>query len=363
MIKRARKLKVKKKKYSKSLQNQETNFIINIVIFGGLICIGLFGSIIFSKIELSQIGTFNTILTSILMQAFPFMLIGVLISSFMHIFIPDEWIVKIFPKKYGIGFITALFGGLFLPVCECAIVPVMTRLIKKGVPTPIAITFMLSAPIINPIVIFSTLYAFPDHPEITAMRVYFGLLIALIAGLVMCTYGKDLPIFLGEDYNELGSTCNHIHSCSCHNHHDIEWNSNSGIQKLRVMFLHAGDEFFRVGKYLVFGAFIATCMQTMVPREIFDSLGSQTSFALLIMMLMAFLFSACSTSDAFIARSFTSRFSMGAVMGFLVFGPMMDVKNLFMLFAHFKKGFVLRLAIIIVVLNLLVLTIMATIYL
>jgi len=102
-------------------------------IFTGIIVFITVGYLLFSLlrsmnvIDLSGIEIFNTIFISILMQAFPFMLIGVLVSSAMHVFIPDEWIVKVFPTKYGLGFLTAMFAGAFFPVCECAIVPVMTR--------------------------------------------------------------------------------------------------------------------------------------------------------------------------------------------------------------------------------------------
>jgi uncharacterized membrane protein YraQ (UPF0718 family) len=297
---------------------------------------------------------FNTIFTGILIQTFPFVIIGVLVSSFMHVFVEDEWIVKIFPKKYGLGFITALFAGLFFPVCECAIVPVMTRLVKKGVPMPIAITFMLSAPIINPIVILSTLYAFPGQPEITFMRVGFGLLIALLIGGAMTIYGSSLSILL-EDHCE--------EHCSCHIHGGSDIVQKGLAGKFRRLFLHAGDEFFDVGKYLVIGAFLTSLMQTLIPREAFLSIGSRNGLSMLLMMLLAFVFSACSTSDAFIANSFANRVAMGPIMGFLVFGPMMDLKNLLMLLANFEKAFVIRLSVLIVVLNFLVLSLLTAVLL
>jgi uncharacterized membrane protein YraQ (UPF0718 family) len=336
-------------------------------IFTGIIIIFTAGYLLFSilrsidVIDLSGIEVFNTIFISILMQAFPFMLIGVLVSSAMHVFIPDEWIVKVFPTKYGLGFLTAMFAGVFFPVCECAIVPVMTRLVKKGVAMPIAITFMLSAPIINPIVIISTLYAFPGQPEITLMRVGFGLLIALLVGLCMSMYGKSLPMFLEDSHHhkrccDNDTTCHQeLHKCTCHsNNTDVHF--KKGIKyKLKTLFLHAGDEFFNVGKYLVVGACITSLIQTLIPKETFTNLSSQSWLSLLIMMTMAFLFSACSTSDAFIARSFMSRFSTGAIMGFMVFGPMMDIKNLLMLLSSFKKSFVIRLTLIIFILNFIVL--------
>jgi len=320
------------------------------------------------EIDLSWIQVFNTVFTGILMQAFPFMLIGILVSSAMHIFIPNEWIIRIFPTKYGLGFLTAMFAGIFFPVCECAIVPVMTRLVKKGVPMPIAVTFMLSAPIINPIVIISTLYAFPNHAEIMLMRVSFGLFIALMVGLAMMVYGDSLPMLLDNG----GVHESHCHSdvenhsklgCACHFHGDEAHTGNGMMGKLKAMFLHAGEEFFDVGKYLVLGAFMTSLIQTLIPREVFVHLGIQKGLSLLIMMIVAFLFSACSTSDAFIARSFVNRFSMGAVMGFLVFGPMMDIKNLLMLLANFRKSFVVRLTLLIIILNFLILSLMTVLFL
>ncbi len=336
-------------------------------IFLGIIIIFTFGYVLFSifhpslDIDLLEVKVFNTIFISILMQAFPFMLIGVLVSSAMHIFIPDEWIVKVFPKKYGLGFLTAMFIGILFPVCECAIVPVMTRLIKKGVAMPIAITFMLSAPIMNPIVIISTLYAFPGQPEITLMRVGLGILIAFLVGLCMSFYKKDFSILLNDSIEQ---TCTYqkdtrkkkifpSYTCTCNIEDRTEKKGN--LEKVNSMFTLAGDEFFGVGKYLVIGAFITSLIQMLIPEKIFTNLGNQNWASLLVMMTMAFLFSACSTSDAFIARGFLSRFTMGSIMGFMVFGPMMDVKNLLMLLSNFKKSFVIKLSIIIFILNYIIL--------
>ena len=117
------------------------------------------------------------------------------------------------------------------------------------------------------------------------------------------------------------------------------------------MLLHAGDEFFDVGKYIVVGAFISALIQAVIPREAFVSLGAQSGLSLLVMMLMAFLLSACSTSDAFIARSYLGRLTLGPILGFLVYGPMMDIKNMLILLGSFKKSFVILLITIITVLN------------
>ena len=317
--------------------------------------------------DFTTVKVFNTVFISILMQAFPFMLIGVLVSSALHVFVPDAFIVRIFPAKYGLGFLTALFAGIFFPVCECAIVPVMTRLVKKGVPLPVALTFMLSAPIINPIVIIATLYAFPGQPEIALMRVCFGLSIALVTGLILFRLmpkGRPLPL---KEKDHSHCLCGHEdggsdHECACCAHTGSVTKEPLPA-KLREMFLHSGEEFFSVGKYLIIGAFIAGLIQTFVPKSAFLGLASQNGLSLLLMMAMAFLFSACSTSDAFIARSFMNQLSLGAIMGFMVFGPMMDIKNLLMLFDGFRKRFVVKLALLIFVLNFIILYFLAFLFL
>jgi uncharacterized membrane protein YraQ (UPF0718 family) len=218
----------------------------------------------------------------------------------------------------------------------------MTRLVKKGVALPIAISFMLSAPIINPIVIASTLYAFPGQPGVMLLRVGLGLLIALMTGLALFALGIGKAQSLNDPEGERegeGHAHEQMHGHACAHGEGAACACCAGnvppdmgvFRRISAMLLHAGDEFFDVGKYIVIGAFISSLIQVMVPREAFVSLGDQSGLSLAVMMLMAFLFSACSTSDAFIARSYLGRLTLGPIMGFLVYGPMMDIKNMLML--------------------------------
>ena len=290
------------------------------------------------NVELAKLQVLNTVFLSILMQAFPFVLIGVFVSSIIQVFISSETIVKLFPRRMGMGYIVAMLAGTLFPVCDCGIVPVAARLIKKGVPVATAVTFMLSAPIVNPIVIMSTLYAFPGQPFIAFYRVLFGLMVALAVGLTLYFYSDGQSLLINK-LDDFGCNCGHCSEESLHIH---------GFgRKFASIFHHAGTEFFEVGKYLIIGALISSIMQTMLPKSVFIQLGNSSAVSLLIMMAMALLMSVCSTSDAFIARTFLNQFSLGSVMGFLVLGPMIDVKNILMLLSSFKKGFVPRLVVVI----------------
>ena len=316
-------------------------------------------------------STVHTVFTGIVLQAVPFMLLGALLSSALYAFVPDRLLIKLFPKKYGIGFLTALFAGALFPVCECAAVPLMRSLIKKGVAMPIAVTFMLASPIVNPISIVSTLYAFPQQPSVAFYRLSFGLLIAFAIGLLLLFYPEEK--YLKEDFDREPSVQPHTFGGvdtafrlatgrSAQNSRSEPQSDNFGsitaeskVQWLQVkvyaLLMHTCSEFFTTGPFLILGAFITALIRAAVPQELFSITSGSAAGSLLVMMLFAFIFSACSTSDAFIARSFLNRFSFGSILGFLVYGPMMDIKNLFMLLSLFKKRFVIELTLIITAIN------------
>ncbi len=316
-------------------------------------------------------STIHTVFTGIVLQAVPFMLLGALLSSALYAFVPDRLLIKLFPKKYGIGFLTALFAGALFPVCECAAVPLMRSLIKKGVAMPIAVTFMLASPIVNPISIVSTLYAFPQQPSVAFYRLCFGLLIACAIGLLLLFYPEEK--YLKEDFDKEPAAQPHIFGSttaafrlatgrSAQNSRSEPQSDNfdgitaeSKVQwlqaKVYALLMHTCSEFFTTGPFLILGAFITALIRAAVPQEFFSITSGSAAGSLLVMMLFAFVFSACSTSDAFIARSFLNRFSFGSILGFLVYGPMMDIKNLFMLLSLFKKRFVIELTLIITAIN------------
>jgi uncharacterized membrane protein YraQ (UPF0718 family) len=287
-----------------------------------------FGS---ANMDLSWLQVINTIFISILMQAFPFLLLGVLVSSIIQVFVSREMVIKYFPKSKAVSFLVAILGGLFFPVCDCAIVPVASRLVKKGVPLYAAVTFMLAAPILNPIVIASTLYAFPGQPHIAFYRIYLGVAIAVVSGLTF--------LFFPENEKKLLTGGNGL-LCSCT--HCSSVGTRGAAEKISAIFKHAGEEFFDVGRFLVIGALLTSIFQVAIPKDLLLEVGNSGVVSLVIMMAAAVILSVCSSSDAFIARSFANQFSIGSVMGFLVLGPMIDIKNVLMLLGSFNKRFVAK---------------------
>nr|WP_277619791.1 permease [Listeria floridensis] len=128
----------------------------------------------------------------------------------------------------------------------------------------------------------------------------------------------------------------HAHDPNPHDHTELSFGA-----KIWHTATHAVDEFFSVGKYLVFGALLASAMQTYIKTSTLMSIGHGPVLSILLMMVLAFILSLCSEADAFIGASFRSLFSTQSIVAFLVFGPMLDIKNLMMMLASFKAKFVL----------------------
>lgn len=317
----------------------------------GLSYLLLYGSVLFLflLLRISAMGgmiearyqslfAFTTIFISILLQATPFILIGVIISASIQVFVSQDFIISLFHRNTPLSMVIALFAGVFFPICDCAIIPVMSRLVKKGIPLPAAITFMMAAPIVDPVVIASTFYAFPTMPFIGFSRLFLGLTIALLTGL----YFHISPP--KGDILKSGSSM--MTGCSCGYCTDLSTSSRESkrpLSRLLGVLDHAGGEFFHVGQFLIIAAACSALIQTFLPQRVFSIVTANPVGALFTMMAFAFILSICSTSDAFIARNFYGQFTTGPVVGFMVFGAVIDMKNLFLLLGHFDQSFVRRL--------------------
>lgn len=265
----------------------------------------------------------NTVFLSILIEAVPFILLGVFVSALIQTFVTEQHIQKLIPKNPYMGIGVVLFMGVIFPVCECAIIPVVRRLIKKGLPLHLGVVFLLTVPIVNPVVILSTFYAFRTNLTVVYGRIGLALLVAIVIGLIVYW------VFRNQD--QLRSQIQH----GAHEH-----SHGLSMSRWKQTVYHASDEFFDTGKFLIFGAFLASMFQVFINRNDLLALGSGEWSSTGLMMGLAFLLSICSEADAFIAASFGNTFTVGSIIAFLVYGPMLDVKNMLMMFAYFKARFV-----------------------
>ena len=265
----------------------------------------------------------GAIFLSIIIEALPFVLIGSIISGMIEVYVTPEKVYRFLPKnKFGRIFFGTFIGFIF-PSCECGIVPIINRFLEKKVPSYTAVPFLVTAPVINPIVLFATYSAFGNSIKMALYRALGSLLVATVLG-----------IFLGFIQTD---SIQKEHRKPVHEH---DFSDLIKSQKLFQVLVQAIDEFFDTGRYLVFGCLFASLVQVYVPTRILTSISATPVIAILLLMVLSFLLSLCSEADAFIGSSLLSSFGVAPVLAFLVIGPMLDVKNLLMMKNYLKTRFI-----------------------
>lgn len=285
----------------------------------------------------SLIAIFAAIVTSIVLEAAPFLLLGSLLSSILNVYVGDGVLEKLcrrgLPAQIGLG----LVAGLFLPTCECGVVPVTRRLLKKGVPAGAAIPFMLAAPVVNPVSLASTWVAFQGDLGMVAGRAAMVIIPAAMLGWALGkTKGADLlrdgstPLPMATPAG-LAATLPMAHDagcgCGCGHDHDQPNQRPPLGQGLLSVLRGTGREFLEMGLFLILGACAAGLFKVFMPQEWFSMVCANLWLAVPAMMLLAVLMSICSEADAFVAASL-SMFPRPALLAFLALGPMLDLKLL-----------------------------------
>jgi len=260
-----------------------------------------------------------TVFCGVFVQALPFLVIGVLVGGLVAAFVSPERLARWLPRRSGLAIVAAGVGGAALPGCECGSVPVARRLYGTGAAGAAALTFMLAAPAINPVVLVATAVAFPGQPKMVLGRCLASLATALVMGLLWSRWGRAewVTRSLPKSHNDAP-----------------RW----------VVFLEAArHDFLQAASYLVVGAAAAAALRVLVPPWVFAHLAGQVLVGIVVMALLAVVLALCSEADAFVAASLTMMPLLPRLV-FLVVGPAVDVKLFAMQAGMFGRRFALRFA-------------------
>lgn len=300
-----------------------------VITVAGLVAFGVVLSLSGPE-RVAGLQNFLLIFNSLLLEAMPFILVGAIVSGIIEVFVPSTAFDRLTRLPRALQLPAAGIAGFAFPVCDCGSVPVARRLAKKGLAPAAAVTFMLAAPILNPIVIASTFVAYRGREFMWPMvfgRVGLGLVTAIAVGWVVGDKTRDQLL-------QAKRPDDHDHE---HEH---------GGSRLSSLFGHIAGDFLFMGRYLVLGATVAAALQTFVPQSILGSIADTPIVSLLAMMTLAAMLSICSESDAFVAASFV-QFGFAGQLAFLAFGPMVDMKLGFLYSGTFSPSFFRTVAIVV----------------
>ncbi|MFE9206391.1 permease [Micromonospora sp. NPDC007230] len=284
-----------------------------------LILVGVLYRQIGALVADPRLQTWLTVFVSVLVQAVPFLVFGVVLSAVIAVFVPRSFWARALPRHPALAVPVAGVAGVVLPGCECGSVPIAGSLIRRGVTPAAALAFLLAAPAINPIVLTATAVAFPRNPEMVAARGGASLVVALLMGWLWLRLGRTEWIRLPHRA--------HL----------------DGLPRMAAFWAACRHDIIHAGGFLVVGAMAAATINVAVPQQFLHDLAARPVLSVLALAALAVLLSICSEADAFVAASL-SQFSLTARLAFLVVGPMVDLKLVSMQAGMFGRRFAARFA-------------------
>ena len=320
----------------------------------------------------------------VLFESIPFLLLGAMVSGLIEVFVPARLMTRLLPKNaVGAIALSGLLGAIF-PMCECGVVPIIRRLMGKGLPTACAVAYMLAAPVVNPIVAVSTFAAFNGQRPwvVVGCRLALSYAVAVLVGLIVNRLRPEdflhpqvletlpgragrrtafrlgaLPVPAAVGAGGGGSLMTPFSGEAATDQTTGEPVSLAELEAVeaelrptfaRRLFLalnRGAEDFLDVAVFVVIGAALASVFNTAIRQEAIRPLATNPWAATGVLMALAFFIAVCSTSDAFIAAALGRDFKLYAKLGFLVFGPMFDLKLLLLYSLVFRRRFVLWLGV------------------
>lgn len=274
-------------------------------------------------LDVPVIQTGATVFVAVCVQALPFLVIGVLVSGAIAAFVSAGALRRVLPRRAALAVPAAGVAGIALPNCECAAVPVARRLIQQDVPASVALTFLLAAPAVNPIVLVATAVAFPGEPAMVLARFAGSMGTAVVMGFLWARFGR------------------------------AEWFAERAMRRLpepdgtrsrwAVFAETARQDLVDAGGFLVIGGLTAAVLNVVVPRGWLNTLGDQVVLGIVVMAVLAVLLALCSEADAFVAASLSALPLLPRLV-FLVVGPAVDIKLFILQAGTLGRRFALRFA-------------------
>ena len=298
-----------------------------------------------------SLGDFSLSFLSVILEGVPFLLLGSLLSGIVDVWVSPATVARIVPKNRFLSVLAGGLLGLVFPMCECGSVIVIRRFLKKGLPLGTAVSYMLAAPIVSPIVAFSTWAAFRGQHAgmMTASRLLLGFMIAAGTGLLLQKLRPDSILQPGVLPNATTSRRPSLTIASEPTQDTVTADESSSLaglstaQRFVEALRTAASDFLDVAFFFVIGTLVTSLLGTAVNRSVIDPLASNLPLAIFGMQALASLLALCSTTDAFIAASGFIAFPAAAKLAFLVFGPMFDLKLFWLYNLLFKRRLILAL--------------------
>lgn len=313
---------------------------------------------IVNYLRLTMLSYALTLFFSLIITSLPFLLLGILISSGLLVLVDNHYLLTKLPRSRLLGAILGSSLGLIIPVGSYGNIPVTRRLLLQGISPAIAISFLIAAPTLNPIVIWLTWILFPQHPQILFFRLLIGWSMGIIVGLLLSisppsftapsflanrsfflTTGSDL--LTSPESQPLHRSGNLIYEYKSETPTHHPWR-----QRWRWIVDNSWQELRELGSILLVGCAIAATLQVLIVPAQLLTWGQTPLTQLLVMPVLSLILSLGTVAGSCWLSPLNETLFSGSILAFLLFTAFADLKAIGLLFLTFRPKAILYLLLI-----------------
>ena len=288
-------------------------------VFTTLLMVALTGALVQmyrTFLVVPQFQVFALRVVSLFLEALPFLLAGAVVAAIAREILPSEKIVAFCRRHRALGLPAIALAGFVLPMEEFRLPGLARRLRAEGLPVPHLVAALLAIPLLNPVVVASTAIAFPAYPDLVILRFLGGMIVAVMAGAILTAW---TPPEKAIDHTA-GNPKSPITPSESAAGPDIRGRLDRVVQRGLAGFL-------TLARYFVVAAVVVGLAQSIELPAYLAPLRSAVIPGTLVAVGLAYLLSVPAVSDAFIARGLLAAFPAPALTGFLIAGPMLNLRN------------------------------------
>jgi uncharacterized membrane protein YraQ (UPF0718 family) len=265
----------------------------------------------------------------------PFIILGAVIAGILEELLPQRLVARVLPRSRTLAILLGGLLGLIFPMCECGIIPVMRRLLRKGLPLSCCVAYLLAGPVINVVVLLSTYVAFSGMEKATEPG---GGLSYQMGGLWMAGLRAGLAYLVAVGTALLVERQHQIYgnkllvplAMPAHRGKAEDEEADAPPRPLGTRLAAISEtalhDFIDITVFLILGALLAASVRQLVTQQMVAELSREHAvLSIGLMMALAVILCLCSEADAFVAASFVT-LRPAAKLAFLVLGPMLDFK-------------------------------------
>ena len=246
----------------------------------------------------ATLNEFGQHFLAVLWHTLPWLLLGSFVSGVVAVFLDPADLSRRFPQRAWLAAGTGALLGLALPLGEYAVIPVVRRLLGKGLPLAAGIALLLAGPVITPIALAASYSAL--RPSLVLSR-------ALVAALAGTGAGIAVAWLAGRTPPSQSARSDFV---------PREPLYHAWRRALRLG-LH---DFLALSLWVVPGALLAAGMRTAVAPHDLQTLATGRAGEVLSLAVRGTLLPGDTLHDVSLAHNLAGTYSGRAVLALLVFG-------------------------------------------